>query len=130
MQTDTLADFLTQLRNANMAASPEVLVPYSRLKSDVAHILKREGFLREVETAQVDGKQRLRITLKTGQRNKAIRGIRKVSKPGMRRYVGVQEIPRVLGGLGYAILSTSKGVMTGQDAAKENVGGELLLIIW
>jgi small subunit ribosomal protein S8 len=130
MQTDTLADFLTQLRNANMSSCAEVLVPYSRLKSDVAHILKREGFVREVETAQVEGKQRLRVMLKTGQRNKAIRGIRKVSKPGMRRYVGVQEIPRVLGGLGYAILSTSKGVMTGQDAAKENVGGELLLIIW
>ncbi|MDD5262108.1 MAG: 30S ribosomal protein S8 [Methylacidiphilales bacterium] len=130
MQTDPLADFLTHIRNANQASKPELIAPYSRLKSDVANILVKEGFIGGCELAKVDGKQKLKLTLKAGIPRKSIRGIKRVSKPGLRRYVGATEIPRVLGGLGVVILSTSKGVMSGHEAKKQNVGGELLLYIW
>ncbi|MEM9444298.1 MAG: 30S ribosomal protein S8 [Verrucomicrobiota bacterium] len=130
MQTDPLADFLTQIRNANTASLPEILSPYSRMKSDVAHILKSEGYIKEVEVVKNDAKQSLKLTLKVEKKAKPIRGIKRVSKPGLRQYVAVRDIPRVLGGLGISVLSTSRGVMTGQEAKKQNVGGELLLTVW
>ncbi|MEM6821775.1 MAG: 30S ribosomal protein S8 [Verrucomicrobiota bacterium] len=130
MQSDPLADFLTQIRNANAVSKADVRTPYSRLKSDVADILKKEGFIQDFELEKEDGKQRLHVTMKIDGAVKPIRGIKKISKPGLRHYVGTREIPKVLGGLGFAIISTSKGVMTGQDAQKENIGGEVLLYVW
>jgi small subunit ribosomal protein S8 len=122
--------FLTEIRNANMADKAEVLTPYTRMKSDIANLLKREGFVQDAELAEVDGKQRLRVTMKVGQRVKPIRGIKKISKPGRRQYVGAKNLPKVLAGLGFAVVSTSKGIMTDQEARKENVGGEVILHIW
>jgi small subunit ribosomal protein S8 len=131
MQTDPLADFLTQIRNATAASKQECVTSYSRLKSDVAHVLKQEGYIQDFELTKDGARQSLKVILK-GRINglKPIRGIRRVSKPGLRRYVGVSEIPKVLGGLGCAVLSTPKGVLSGQEAKKQNVGGELLLVIW
>jgi len=131
MTTDPLGNFLTHIRNANMASLPELVAPYSRLRSDVANILVKEGYIESCELEKVDGKQKLKLRLKNGTpRARAIRGIKRVSKPGLRQYVGATDIPRVLGGLGVAILSTSKGVMSGHEAKKQNVGGELLLYVW
>jgi small subunit ribosomal protein S8 len=130
MQTDPLADFLTSLRNANKVSKPEVVAPYSRLKGDVADVLKKEGFIEDFELTKEGKIQKLKVTLKSNQRQKAIRGIKRVSKPGIRIYVGAREIPKVLGGLGVSILSTPKGVMSGREAKKQNVGGEVLLYIW
>lgn len=130
MQTDPLGDFLTQIRNANLAALPEVVAPYSKLKSEVGRVLKREGFIADCELTKHHDKPALKLTLKVGSGAKAIRGIQRVSRPGLRRYVGSSEIPRVLGGLGVAILSTSRGILTGHEAKKQNVGGEILLYVW
>ncbi|MDR2463845.1 MAG: 30S ribosomal protein S8 [Verrucomicrobiales bacterium] len=130
MQTDPLADFLTQIRNASRADKPEVIAPYSRVKSDVADILVKEGFINGSEIVKIDDRQRLKLTLKNGSKQKALHGLKRVSRPGLRRYVGAADIPRVLGGLGVAILSTSKGVLSGHEAKKQNVGGELLLYVW
>lgn len=130
MQTDPLADFITAIRNANAVSKPDVVTPYSRIKSDVAGILKREGFIEDFQLETIDGKQKLHVRMKTGGAVRPIRGLKKISRPGLRRYVGSREIPKVLGGLGFSILSTSKGLMTGQEARKENIGGELLLYVW
>jgi small subunit ribosomal protein S8 len=129
MQTDPLADFITQIRNANAVTKADVVTPHSRMKADVADILKREGFIKDFELETVEGKPKLHVHMKTNA-VKPIRGLKKISRPGLRRYVGSSEIPKVLGGLGFAILSTSKGLMTGHDAQKENVGGEVLLYVW
>lgn len=131
MQTDPLADFLTLIRNANASTKTECVTAYSRLKSDVANVLKKEGYIQDFELIKNGARQSLKVTLR-GRTNgvKAIRGIRRVSKPGLRRYVGASEIPKVLGGLGCAVLSTPKGVLSGHEAKKQNVGGELLLVIW
>jgi small subunit ribosomal protein S8 len=130
MQTDPLGDFLTQIRNANTASLPEILAPYSKLKSEVGHVLKREGFIEDVEITKNKEFQALRLKLKTKGRAKAIRGLRRISRPGLRRYVAAGDIPRVLGGLGVAVLSTSRGILTGLEAKKQNVGGEVLLYVW
>lgn len=130
MQSDPLADFITQIRNANAVSKKDVVTAYSRIKSDVAAILKREGFIEDFATENVDGKQKLHVTMKVGQAVKPIRGLKKVSRPGLRKYVGCEDIPKVLGGLGFTVLSTSKGLMTGQDARKENIGGEVLFYVW
>jgi small subunit ribosomal protein S8 len=133
MQTDPLADFLTAIRNASRASKKEVVMPYSRLKSDVAHVLKEEGYLDEVELLKEKEdklKPRLRVILRGTAKVKALREIKRVSKPGLRRYVGAGEIPRVLGGLGISVLSTPQGVMSGHRAKKLNVGGELLLTVY
>lgn len=129
--TDPIADLLTRLRNANRAAKPEVVLPYSRLKAEIANVLKREGYIAEVATDKVTPtKPTLRIQLKMVGKDRAIVGLRRISKPGMRRYVAAAEIPRVLGGMGIAILTTSRGVMTGQEARKAGIGGELLAYVW
>ena len=132
MQTDPLADFLTAIRNASRASKKEVLISYSRLKSDVAHVLKEEGYLDEVEMVKDETKvkPKLKVTLRGTHKLKALREIKRISKPGLRRYVGAGEIPRVLGGLGISVLSTPQGVMAGHRAKKLNVGGELLLTVY
>ena len=134
MQTDPLADFLTTIRNASRAAKGEVRVPWSRMRSDVAHILKNEGYLTEVEKVAPDkentGKPVLRITLRGSGKTRSITQITRVSKPGRRQYVGAKEIPRVLGGMGISVISTPRGVMAGHQAKKQNLGGELLLTVY
>ena len=129
--TDPIADMLTRVRNANSAHHDVVSMPFSKLKSNIADILTSEGYIAgwRVEDAEV-GKT-LTIDLKYGpNRERSIAGIRRVSKPGLRVYVGADELPRVLRGLGIAIVSTSKGVMTDREARKMNIGGEVLAFIW
>jgi small subunit ribosomal protein S8 len=129
--TDPIADMLTRLRNAAGARKSEFTVPYSRLKSEVARILEKEGYIAgfELETSG-KGRPNLKIKNKFVNKTCAIAGLKRVSRPGLRRYVGANEIPRVLGGMGIAVLSTSRGVLTGTDARRQNVGGELLAYIW
>lgn len=129
--TDPIADMLTRLRNANSAYHETVTMPYSKLKSHIAEILQAEGYISgwSVEDATV-GKN-LTIQLKFGpNRERSLAGVRRVSKPGLRKYVKSTELPKVLGGLGVAILSTSSGLLTDKQAAKKGVGGEVLAYIW
>ncbi len=130
MVTDPLADLLTQIRNAVNAGKQEVLVPYSRIKKDVSDVFKKEGYIRETEVVEKDKKKSIKVFLKTGGKVKTIAGIRRISRPGQRRFVGCQDIPRVLGGMGVAVLSTPQGVMSGHEARKNKVGGELICFIW
>ena len=134
MQTDPLADFLTCIRNAARASKSEVRVPWSRMRSDVAHILKNEGYVTDVEKVNDEkakaGKPELLVKLRGQGKTRAITQITRVSKPGRRQYVGAGEIPRVLGGLGIAVVSTPRGVMAGHQAKKQNLGGELLLTVY
>jgi len=127
--TDTISDMLTRIRNANRALLPVVELPHSRIKASIANILKREGYIADVS---IEGKslKKLKLKMKYQGRKGVIEGLRRVSTPGLRRYVGATEIPRVLGGMGMAIVSTSRGVMTGVDARKQNLGGELLCYVW
>ena len=129
--TDPIADLLTRLRNAARARKTEFTVPYSKLKSEIARILEKEGYIAgfELETEE-KGHPHLKIKNKFVNKTCAIAGLKRVSKPGLRRYVGANEVPRVLGGMGIAVLSTSRGVLTGHEARKQNVGGELLAYIW
>ena len=107
-----------------------MFVPYSRIKSDIVRILKEEGYIENFELDTTAAHPRIRITNKISNRISAITGLKRVSRPGLRRYVGADEIPRVLGGMGTAILSTSRGVMSGREAKRQNVGGELLAFVW
>lgn len=127
--TDPIADMLARIRNAQRALQPEVVVAHSKLKESIARLLKKEGYLADVT---VEGQiiKTLRLKLKYQGKKGVIEGLRRISKPGLRRYVGVDEIPRVRGGLGVAILSTPAGVMTGAQARKHRVGGELLCTVW
>jgi small subunit ribosomal protein S8 len=127
--SDPISDMLTRIRNAGRALLPAVELPHSRMKESLAHILKKEGYVAEVS---VDGKtiKKLKIQLKYQGKKNVIEGLKRISKPGLRKYVGATEIPRVLGGLGVSIVSTSEGVMTGTQAKKKNLGGELLCYIW
>jgi len=126
---DPIADMLTRIRNASRALLPTVVIPHSRLKESVADILKKEGFVAEVA---VEGKipKTIKLRLKYEGKKSVIEGLKRVSKPGLRNYVGATEIPRVLGGLGVAVVSTSEGLMTGQQCRKKNIGGELLCYVW
>jgi small subunit ribosomal protein S8 len=129
--TDPIADMLTRLRNANSAYHDEVVMPHSKLKANIAEILKREGYIADwsVEDARVG--QTLSMTLKYGpNRERSIAGIKRVSKPGLRVYAKSTEIPTVLGGLGVAILSTSSGLLTDRQAEQKGVGGEVLAYVW
>lgn len=127
--TDPIADMLTRIRNASQALRPDVELPHSNMKESIAGILKRGGYISDFA---VDGKtaKKLRLKLKYQGRRGVITGLKRVSSPGLRRYVRSTEIPRVLGGMGVAILSTPKGVMTGTDAQKQNLGGELVAFVW
>jgi len=127
--TDPIADLLTRIRNASQALLPTVDVPHSRLKEGIAKLLKREGYIADC-TVEGAKPKRLKLKLKFSGRKGVIEGIRRISTPGLRRYVGASDIPRVLGGMGVAILSTPRGIMTGTDARKENVGGEVLCYVW
>jgi small subunit ribosomal protein S8 len=126
--SDPIADFLTRLRNASQHR--ELLVPYSKIKAQIAQILKKEGYIEDYELDNTGAFPRIKVVNKVVNRRSAITGLKRVSKPGLRKYVGSTEIPRVLGGLGIAILSTPKGVITGREAKKQNVGGELLALVW
>ena len=129
--TDTIADMLTRIRNASSAKHDSVDVPASKVKKAIAQILLDEGYIQSF-TVLEDGKQDvIHITLKYGQnKSQIITGIRRVSKPGLRIYTNVEDMPKVMKGLGIAILSTSKGIMTDKDARKANVGGEVLAYVW
>jgi len=128
---DPIADMLTRIRNANTARHELVDVPRSKIKEELAKILKEEGFIRDYEFIKDNKQGVLRLYLKYGpDKERVITGIERVSRPGLRVYVGKDEIPRVLGGLGIAILSTSKGVMTDKKARREGIGGEVLCRVW
>lgn len=129
MMTDPLADMLSRIRNASSALLPKIELPHSKLKESVAGVLVRQGY---ADNCAVSGdiKKTLTITLKYQGRDAVIKGLKRVSRPGLRQYVNAQEIPRVLRGLGTAILSTSRGIMAGQDARNANVGGEVLCYVW
>ncbi len=126
---DPISDLLTRLRNANRALLPTVEVPHSKMKENIVGILKREGY---VSDYAVEGKLRrtIKVRLKYQGKKSVIEGLQRVSTPGLRRYVGATDIPRVRGGLGVAVVSTSEGLMTGAQARKKNIGGELLCYVW
>ena len=127
--TDPISDMLTRIRNAHGALLPTVEIPHSKIKESIAGILKKEGYISEVN---VEGKplKTIKLKLKYVGRKGVIEGLRRISTPGLRNYVGSTEIPRVHAGLGISIISTSQGVMSGQEARKKNVGGELLCYVW
>ena len=129
--TDPIADFLTRIRNANMVLTDKVEIPASKTKMAMAEILKDEGFINDVEYIE-DGKQGvIRVYLKYGPGpERIINGLKRISKPGLRVYVGKEELPRVMGGLGIAIISTSRGLMVDRKARKEGLGGEVLCYVW
>lgn len=129
--TDPVADMLTRIRNANVAYSEEIGMPSSKLKAAIADILKQEGYIRDYLVEPTKPQATLRLALKFSRdRERSLSGIRRVSKPGLRVYAKKDEIPRVLGGLGIAILSTSSGLMTDRDARRQGVGGEVLAYVW
>src|SRR6202040_3189197 len=126
----TIADLLARVRNAAHAQKVDMFVPYSKIKTEIVRILKDEGYISEYSIDTSAAHPRIKITNKMVNRSSAITCLRRVSRPGLRRYVGADEIPRVLGGMGVAILSTPKGVLSGREAKKQKVGGELLAYIW
>ena len=128
--SDVIADMLTRIRNANNAKHESVDIPASNMKKAIADILVAEGYIKGYQIVE-DGKQGIiRITLKYVGKEKVIQGIRRVSKPGLRVYTNCEDMPRVMNGMGIAIISTSKGVMTDKDARKQNIGGEVLAFVW
>jgi small subunit ribosomal protein S8 len=127
--SDPISDMLTRIRNAGAAQLPTVELPHSRIKESVAKILASEGYVTDV-AVEGDVKKKLKIRLKFNGKKSVIEGLKRISSPGLRRYVGATEIPRVRGGLGVAIVSTSEGVLTDRQARKKNLGGELLCYIW
>ena len=131
VMTDPIADFLTRIRNANMAKHESLEVPASKIKRDIAEILKNEGFVRDVEYIDDDKQGIIRVFLKYGKGNeRVISGIRRIPKPGLRSYVKADAVPKVLNGLGIAILSTSEGVITDKEARAKKIGGEVIAYIW
>ena len=131
VMTDPIADMLTRIRNANSALHETVEIPASKMKAAVLAILKDEGFVKEVETIENEKHAILKVTLKYGSNNeKVITGIKRISKPGLRVYAKKEELPRVLGGLGIAVISTSKGIMSDKQARKEGLGGEVIAYVW
>jgi small subunit ribosomal protein S8 len=129
--TDPIADMLTRIRNANSAYHDQVVMPFSKLKGSIADILVKEGYIASWTTEDATVGKSLVVTLKYGpQRERSISGIRRVSKPGLRVYARSTELPKVLGGLGVAIISTSRGLLTDRQAAKSKVGGEVLAYVW
>ena len=129
--TDTIADMLTRIRNANALRYTEVKVPASNLKLELARILKEEGFINDYKVVKDDAQGVIELTLKYGEKKeRVITGLKRISKPGLRVYAKKEEVPKVLNGLGIAIISTSKGIMTDKEARKQNLGGEVLAYIW
>ena len=131
MVTDPIADMLTRIRNANAMRYKEVEVPASNLKQEIARILKEEGYISDVKIKKDKVQDVMVLNLKYGEKKeRVITGLKRISKPGLRVYAKVEELPRVLNGLGIAIISTSKGIMTDKEARKESLGGEVLAYIW
>lgn len=129
--TDPIADLLTRMRNANQMRYNEVVVPSSKLKLEIVKILKAEGYITDYKVEKGQVQDNIVITLKYGKnKERVISGLKRISKPGLRVYAKAEEIPTVLNGLGIAIVSTSKGIMTGKEARKENLGGEVLAYVW
>ena len=129
--TDPIADMLSRIRNASSAAHEDVLIPASKIKENIARILADEGYVQAYETVTDEAHPAIKIVLRySDERESAIAGLRRISKPGRRVYKGARELPRVLGGLGVAIISTSRGVMTDRQARREGVGGEILAYVW
>jgi len=129
--TDPVADMLTRIRNANVAFQEEISMPSSKVKAAIADILKREGYIRDYLVESTKPQPTLRMALKYSRtRERTINGIRRISKPGLRVYAKRDEIPRVLGGLGIAIISTSQGLLTDREARKAGVGGEVIAYVW
>ena len=128
--TDPISDLLARVRNAGAAQKTELFVPYSKIKAEITRILKEEGYITDYSVDTEAAHPRIKITAKLANRTSAITGLKRVSRPGLRRYVGAQEIPRVLGGMGISILSTPRGILSGREAKKQNVGGELLAYVW
>ncbi len=126
---DPISDMLTRIRNANRALLPTVDVPHSKMKESIAGILRREGYIADF-AVETKPHRTLKLRLKYQGKKSVIEGLRRVSSPGLRRYVGASAIPRVRGGLGVAVISTSEGLMTGVQARKKNIGGELLCYVW
>ena len=127
--TDTISDMLTRIRNASRVQLPVVEVPHSKMKESIAHILKKEGYVAEVAVESTPHKT-IKLKLKYEGKKSVIEGLRRVSTPGLRRYVSATEIPRVRGGLGISVISTPQGVMTGNQARKNNLGGEMICYVW
>ena len=132
MLSDPIGDMLTRIRNANMARHTTVDVPSSKMKEAIANILVREGYLKGFETKEDGAKKTMRITLKYGRNKneKVIAGLKRISKPGLRIYAGCEDLPKVLNGLGLAIVSTNKGVLTDKEARNLGIGGEVIAFIW
>ena len=128
--TDPIADMLTRIRNANQQKHETVSIPYSNLKNDLANILKNEGFVTDFVVNEEGNHKNIVITLKYKGNERVITGLKRVSKPGLRQYAKVNEIPKVLNGLGIAIISTSKGLMADRDARKAGLGGEVVAYVW
>ena len=129
--TDTIADMLTRIRNANAMRYTEVKVPASKLKLELARILKEEGFIADYKVVEETAQGMILLTLKYGpKKERVITGLKRISKPGLRVYAKKEEVPKVLNGLGIAVISTSKGIMTDKEARKQNLGGEVLAYIW
>ena len=129
--TDTIADMLTRIRNANSMRYTEVKVPASKLKLELARILKEEGFIKDYKVLEETAQGMILITLKYGEKKeRVISGLKRISKPGLRVYAKANEVPKVLNGLGIAIISTSNGIMTDKEARKQGLGGEVLAYIW
>lgn len=131
VMSDPIADMLTRIRNANVVRHETVEIPASKVKREIAEILKKEGFIRDAEYIEDSKQGIIRVFLKYGPNNeRVITGLKRISKPGLRVYAKSQEVPRVLGGLGIAILSTSKGVMTDKEARQSKAGGEVICYVW
>ncbi len=129
--TDPISDMLTRIRNANIARKDQADVPLSKSKEQIARILKREGFLRDYQVIREGIQGVIRLSLKYGpHKEKGITGLKRISKPGLRVYVNKDEIPRIFGGLALVILSTNKGIVTGDEARKQRLGGEVLCYVW
>ncbi|MBW8014360.1 30S ribosomal protein S8 [Lactobacillus helveticus] len=131
VMTDPIADYLTRIRNANMAKHDSVEIPASNIKKSISEILKREGFIRDYEVADDNKQGVIKVFLKYGSNGeRVISGLKRISKPGLRNYVSAEDLPKVLNGLGIAIVSTSAGVITDKEARQKNVGGEVIAYVW
>lgn len=131
MMTDPIADLLTRIRNANMVRHATVDIPASKTKKSIVEILLKEGFISNYEMVTVDNHEAIRVTMKYGaDKSRVITGIKRISKPGLKVYAKRNELPKVLGGLGVAVISTSKGIITDKEARKLQVGGEVICYVW
>ena len=131
VMTDPIADYLTRIRNANMAKHDSVEIPASNIKKSISEILKREGFIRDYEVADDNKQGVIKVFLKYGPNGeRVISGLKRISKPGLRNYVSAEDLPKVLNGIGIAIVSTSAGVITDKEARQKNVGGEVIAYVW